>query len=197
MSPCGNIVLVGLSGAGKTSCARILADLLDLAVLDSDEIIQAETGRSVAEIFSQDGEAHFRALERRLIEKLLAQDPPLENTVLSVGGGLPAQGDNINLLKKLGFTVFLNASPQTLAGRLHDDLSRDHSLRPLLNKANCKEDKTQANEKLEARLTEQLAARRKYYEEAHLVIDTDGKSKQNICLEIQTIIINKAFETTH
>ena len=207
MSPCGNVVLVGLSGAGKTSCAQILAELLDLAVLDSDEIIQREAGRTVAEIFSQEGEGHFRVLERQLLERLLEQNPPLKNTVLSVGGGLPAHEDNIHLLKKIGFTVFLNASPATLARRLAQDLSRDHSLRPLLtniadanNRTNCKEEKplsetaadkeAQTNKNLEVRLTELLAGRRKYYEEAHLVIDTEGKSKPDICREIQTIIVN-------
>jgi len=206
MSPCGNIVLVGLSGAGKTSCAQILAELLDLAVLDSDEIIQRESGRTVAEIFAQEGEPHFRALERQLIEGLLNQDSPLKNTVLSVGGGLPVHGDNIHLLKKIGFTVFLNAAPSTLARRLAEDLSRDHSLRPLLNQiledqdkntpSNCKEESlenqvtAEANKNLELRLSELLAGRLKYYEEAHLVINTDGKSKQDICREIQTIIVN-------
>jgi len=207
MSPCGNIVLVGLSGAGKTSCAQILAELLDLAVFDSDEIIQRESGRTVSEIFAQEGEPHFRALERKLIEGLLNQDPPLKNTVLSVGGGLPVYEDNIHLLKKIGFTVFLNATPSTLARRLAEDLSRDHSLRPLLNQiledqdknkteSNCKEESrenqvtAEANKNLELRLSELLAGRLKYYEEAHLVIDTDGKSKQDICREIQTIIVN-------
>jgi len=208
MSPCGNIVLVGLSGAGKTSCAQILAELLDLAVLDSDEIIQQEEGRSVAEIFSLQGEGHFRILERQLIERLLHQSPPLKNTVLSVGGGLPTHEDNIHLLKKIGFTVFLNANPATLARRLADDLSRDHSLRPLLNRfadannildenSNKEVVPEQANKNLELRLTELLAGRRKYYEEAHLVIDTDGKSKQDICSEIQTIIVNNVSESTH
>jgi shikimate kinase len=190
MSPCGNIVLVGLSGAGKTSCAQILAGLLDLAVLDTDEVIQKKAGMSVAAIFSEKGEAHFRALERALIEKLV-QDQ-LASTVISVGGGLPAQADNAQLLKKLGFTVFLNANPKTLAKRLDQDLTRDHSLRPLLERAvDCKEEKNQAKIKnLESALGDQLARRRQYYEQAHLVIDTDGRSKQDICLEIQTIIVN-------
>ena len=196
MSPCGNIVLVGLSGAGKTSCAQILAELLDLAVLDTDVIIQKNTSMSVAAIFAQQGEVYFRALERQLIEDFIEAN--LAGTVLSVGGGLPAQGDNVHLLKKLGLTVFLNASPETLARRLSQDVNRDHSLRPLLarpgtDKDDCKEESQGVKENnLEAALSDQLARRRKYYEEAHLVINTDGKYMQDICLEIQTIIVNNA-----
>jgi shikimate kinase len=219
MSRCGNIVLVGLSGAGKTSCAQILAGLLDLAVLDTDAVIQENAGMSVAGIFAEKGEEYFRTLERQLIEALLAKSPPLSSTVLSVGGGLPAQADNVQLLKKLGFTVFLNANPRTLAHRLSQDVNRDHGLRPLLNQApdhlqnhvqdhikdhknddqkdhkeDCKEENNEVKtDNLAVALGDQLARRRKYYEEAHLVIDTDGKSKQDICLEIQSIIINQEF----
>ncbi len=213
MSPCGNIVLVGLSGAGKTSCAQILAGLLDMAVLDTDEVIQKQEGQSVATIFAHQGEAHFRQLERALIENLL--EGKIEATVISVGGGLPAQGDNAQLLKQLGFTVFLDAPPETIARRLAEDLSRDHSLRPLLAGGNdCKEVKpaeeadqsncenggrgedrpekiaAEKSKKLQATLAAQLATRRKYYEEAHLVISTEGKSTKEICREIQTIIVN-------
>jgi shikimate kinase len=198
MSPCGNIVLIGLSGAGKTSCAQILAGLLDLAVLDTDDIIQKKAEMSVARIFTEKGEAHFRSLERQLIEELL--ETKLGATVLSVGGGLPAQTDNIQLLKKIGLTVYLRASPVALALRLTEDLSRDHSLRPLLARTNeslnasgdCKEESSKSlkNKYLEAALVDQLARRHEFYEQAHLVIDTEGKSKQEICREIQTIIVN-------
>jgi len=192
MSPYGNIVLVGLSGAGKTTCAQLLSELLNLSLLDTDQIIQSNNKMTVAEIFSKNGEEHFRLLERELIQKLLTEDPPFKNSVLSVGGGLPTYRDNIDLLKKVGFTVFLNASAATLARRLVDDMTRDHSLRPLLaGSGDCKEEKDWEKEGLlRARLEDQLARREKYYRQAHLVIDTDGKSKQDICFEIQTILIN-------
>ncbi len=147
----------------------------------------------MAAIFTDNGEAHFRALERALIENLL--QVKLSGTVISVGGGLPAQADNASLLKELGFTIFLDAQPTTIAARLAADLSRDHSLRPLLTGGrDCKvEKKSQIkNENLLATLEQQLAGRRKYYEEAHLVINTEGKSADEICREIQTIIVNNS-----
>ncbi|MBU6451531.1 MAG: hypothetical protein KGS72_07125 [Cyanobacteria bacterium REEB67] len=204
MSPCGNIVLIGLSGAGKTSCAELLAELLNLSMLDTDKIIQNSVGKSVAEIFKDEGEGHFRELERAVIQELLGRAEPLKNTVLSVGGGLPTYRDNIDLLKRLGFTVFLNTSPKTLARRLAEDVVADKGLRPLLGAGNsqasggCKDTTVPSAsdrhiENLEKRLSEQLAGRFKHYEKAHMVVNTDGKTKQDVCFEIQTILINNTI----
>jgi shikimate kinase len=208
MSPCGNIVLIGLSGAGKTSCAEVLASLMNLSMLDTDQIIQSRAKKSVAEIFKDEGEAHFRTLERAVIEELLERQEPLKNTVLSVGGGLPTYLDNIELLKRIGFTVFLNTSPKTLARRLAEDAVSDKGLRPLLGtgdprqSSGCKDSSSERDsekdrekhiENLEKRLSEQLAGRFKHYEKAHMVVSTDGKTKQDVCFEIQTILINNTI----
>jgi shikimate kinase len=186
-----NIILIGLSGTGKTSCAQILASDAGLKLLDTDKVIQEKAGQSVAEIFAASGEAHFRKLERDLITGLLAQNPSLERTVISVGGGLPTYEDNIDLLKQLGFTVFLNTDPATLSARLGDELAAKSGLRPLLGDG-CKagSDNSAHLSTLEKKLADQLAKRLKYYSQAHLTVSTAGKSKQEVCAEIQTILIN-------
>lgn len=77
------VVLVGFMGAGKTTAGRMLAQRLGLPFVDSDHVVAQRAGRTIAEIFDQDGEAAFRALEARVIADL-ASGPPV---VLSLGGG--------------------------------------------------------------------------------------------------------------
>jgi shikimate kinase len=77
------IVLVGVPGAGKTTVGRLLAKELGLEFLDSDQVIESRTGKSVSDIFTQDGEPAFRQIEHDVIVDLLDSS----NTVLALGGG--------------------------------------------------------------------------------------------------------------
>ncbi|MCU1690370.1 MAG: Shikimate kinase [Jatrophihabitantaceae bacterium] len=77
------VVLVGFMGAGKTTTGRMLAQRLGIPFVDSDHVVTQRTGRTIAEIFADDGEAAFRALEAEVIAELVAGPP----VVLSVGGG--------------------------------------------------------------------------------------------------------------
>ncbi len=77
------IVLVGVPGAGKTTVGKLLAKELGLEFLDSDQVIETRSGKSVADIFTQDGEPAFRQIEHDVIVDLLDSS----NTVLALGGG--------------------------------------------------------------------------------------------------------------
>ena len=72
-----HLVLVGMMGVGKSTAARVLADRLGRRVIDSDAVIEARTGRTVREIFAEDGEAAFRALETDVLLEALASEEPL------------------------------------------------------------------------------------------------------------------------
>ena len=82
-----NLALIGFMGAGKTSVGRIVADQLRLDYVDTDELIQSRTGRTINDIFAKDGEPAFRALEQQVTEELTTR----ERTLIATGGGLPTR----------------------------------------------------------------------------------------------------------
>src|SRR5213075_2286810 len=90
-----NLALIGFMGTGKSSVGRLVADALHFTFLDTDHVIQARAGSTVREIFEQEGEPAFREWERRIVEELTRRT----KTVISAGGGLPANQANLTSLK--------------------------------------------------------------------------------------------------
>src|SRR5580658_6492874 len=121
-----NIALIGFMGTGKTSVGRLVAEQLDFAYLDTDEMIQSATGKTIAEIFSNNGEPVFRALEEKTVEELAGKT----RTVICAGGGLPINPHNLASLKTHALVVCLWASPERIWERV-----RNQSHRPLLHDA--------------------------------------------------------------
>lgn len=119
-----NIVLIGMPGAGKTTIGRKLHKLLDRPVLDSDDQVIKETGRSVKDLF-QEGEDVFRAAETAAIKTLSETD----GIIISCGGGVVKRPENIAYLQQNGKIFFLNRDLEAIAG------SVDKTSRPLLNSA--------------------------------------------------------------
>jgi shikimate kinase len=113
-----------LSGAGKSSVGRALAARLGWRLCDTDTLIAQAAGRSVAEIFAEDGEARFRDLEAAALRAALAGGP----CVVAAGGGIVLRAENRALLRAHAFVVWLDAPTETLVARLraHDEA------RPLL-----------------------------------------------------------------
>lgn len=108
------IALVGLMGVGKTTVGRRLAKTLELPFYDSDEEIEAASGRTVAGYFRDHGEAEFRAGERRVISRLLS-DKPL---ILATGGGAFIPEDTRDILQNGALTIFLKGDFETLFTRV-------------------------------------------------------------------------------
>jgi len=115
-----NIVLVGFMGTGKTVTGRILAERTSMELIDMDARIEDQQGKTIPEIFAQEGEPAFRALERRLARELSA----LNGVIISTGGGIVLDPDNISDFEKNGLVVCLSASPETILRRLETDTSR-------------------------------------------------------------------------
>jgi shikimate kinase len=114
-------VLVGLPGSGKTSAGRRLAAVLTVPFADSDDLIEQQAGRSVAEIFASDGEDGFRALEARVIAAALTTFPG----VLSLGGGAVLAESTRAALRESGVPIIhLTTRVATLTGRIGDGRSR-------------------------------------------------------------------------
>jgi shikimate kinase len=121
------VVLVGMMGAGKTTVGRELAARLGWRFLDSDALVEASTGSTVAELFATGGEDAFRAEESRVLAEALASDGP---AVVSAAGGAVLAPANRALLATARAVVWLRAEPATLAARVGSGegrpLLRDH-----------------------------------------------------------------------
>lgn len=98
-----NIALIGMPGCGKTTIGRKLAQKLGIRFYDSDKYIEETTGKSITEIF-QNGEGYFRQLETETIKKLALEIP----CVISTGGGIVKNDENIEALKENGIIIFIN-----------------------------------------------------------------------------------------
>ncbi|MCG5243442.1 shikimate kinase [Azospirillum doebereinerae] len=119
------VVLVGLMGAGKSAIGRRLATRLNLPFRDADTEIEAAAGCTIAEIFARDGEPVFRAVERKIIARLLTEEPP---HILATGGGAFMDAETRATIHDHGLSVWLRAELDVLIART---ARRTH--RPLLN----------------------------------------------------------------
>jgi shikimate kinase len=109
------IILVGMMGAGKTTVGSRLAHRLGWEYLDSDAEVMAATGRSVPELFAEQGEAAFRSEEARVLAEALGGDTPV---VVSAAGGVVLSSSNRDLMASSGVVVWLRADPAVLARRV-------------------------------------------------------------------------------
>lgn len=134
------LYLVGFMGCGKTRIGRLVADALGRGFLDVDSMIcEAAGGRSVREIFEDDGEPSFRKLETECLRRTEEWD----EVVIATGGGVMASEENRELLRELGTTIWLNVPFDVILGRMSDHGRRQ---RPLLD------DESRARRLYDARL---------------------------------------------
>jgi len=117
-----HLVLVGLMGSGKTTVGTLVAAALDLPFVDSDQVIEAATGRTVRDIWLGDGEPVFRALETDALRNALEGSPP---SVIAAAGGIVLSYENREILKSRGaFVVWLTADPAALVRRARRGVHR-------------------------------------------------------------------------
>ncbi len=116
-----NIILIGFMGAGKTTIGKKLAKELGKAFIDTDEVIEKKEKKSVSQIFKEEGEQYFRQLEHNLLKQLFLEE---KSYIISVGGGLPIQENNKEILKQLGKCIYLQTSKETIWDRLKNDTTR-------------------------------------------------------------------------
>jgi shikimate kinase len=120
--PDQHVVLVGLMGAGKSSVGRVLADRLGRRLYDSDAVIEARTGRTVREIFEDDGEPAFRALETDVLLEALADPTP--GVIAAAGGVVLAERNRAALKTARAKVVWLRAEPANLVDRVRTGVHR-------------------------------------------------------------------------
>ena len=159
-----NIYLVGMMGAGKSAAGRPLAEALGYRFLDADTALEQVAGRSIPEIFANDGEAGFRALETAV----LAQITGWHSLVVATGGGVVTRPENWGHLRQ-GLVVWLDAPGDVLLERL----ASDPTPRPLMQAADP-----------EAQLQALLAQRRPLYGQADLRVLQSGERPEQVAARV-------------
>ena len=134
----GRIFLIGLPGAGKTTLGQRIANKLGITFYDLDFKISQVEESSIAEIFEQKGEEHFRGLEKKYLEEIIEEN---QNFVLSTGGGTPCFFDNMKTMNLNGVTVYINTPIEVIEERLKNDTTR-----PLMKKLSLSELKSKREE---------------------------------------------------
>lgn len=174
-------MLVGMMGTGKSTVAGLLGAMLGLGAVDTDQLVEGRAGRTVAEIFEDDGEAGFRVAEARAIAEVGEMAGPL---VVSVGGGAVLAATNRAAIRALGTVVWLRARPATLAARLR--AGRD---RPLLSTGPGNPSGATTAHDVFVRLGTE---RRPLYEEvADIVVDVDDLSAPEVATRVADAFIER------
>lgn len=113
-----NVVLIGFRAAGKTTVGRRLSTLLQRAFVDSDEMIEQRQKMAIEEIVRRHGWDRFRTIEREVISELSNYD----HLIISAGGGVPVDPENVKGLKKKGLLIWLKADVEVLLERMSGDI---------------------------------------------------------------------------
>lgn len=159
-----NIVLIGFMGTGKTSVGKRVAEQLEMAFLDMDDIIVERQGKDISRIFAEDGEPFFRQLERELVGELARRD----GLVIATGGGVVLNDDNITDFRSSGVVICLSADPNIILERVTQETHR-----PLL----------EGDEKIR-RILEILEARQGLYNAIPHQIDTTHLTVDEVVAQV-------------
>ncbi len=169
-----NLYLVGFTGTGKSTAGRAAARQLDYDFIDSDHEIERLHGKAIAQIFAEEGEPAFRALERRFVEN----EPPSSRRVVACGGGLVVPPGMLELLRTRGVVICLHASLETVIERTARSVHR-----PLVQ-----------GEDREVRVRELYAQREDIYRRAGTMVLTDNRPLREIATHLLRVFQREARE---
>lgn len=167
-----NLVLFGFMGTGKTLIASMMEQRLPLRRVDMDDIIEQRQEQSISQIFAEHGEPFFRQCEHEIAAEL----GNASGLIISTGGGVVLNKNNILNLSKNGVCVCLDAQPDTIYERVKSETHR-----PLLK----------TDDPL-GTIRSMLADRKTCYEAVPFHVVTDGKDPETICDEIEMIYSNNS-----
>ncbi|MBO1512340.1 shikimate kinase [Metabacillus bambusae] len=156
------IYLTGFMGAGKTTVGELLAEKLNLPVLDSDQQIVKKLNMTIKEIFDLHGESFFRDAETDILKEL-----PTEDVIITTGGGIVIKDENRALMKKNGQIILLHADVDIIYDRVHSDTNR-----PLASK--------KTKDELHALYHSRVA----FYQDCSFTVGTSNKDIDEIVNEI-------------
>jgi shikimate kinase len=159
-----NIVIIGFMGTGKTTIATKLANRLKMDYVSTDNLIEKKEKRTINEIFTKEGEDHFRDVESAVVKEVSA----LKNSVIDAGGGVVLRQENIGNFKTGGIVICLTADAEIIMQR-----TKKYKHRPLLNV-----------EDPQHKIRELLMKRAPFYARADHVIDTGKLTARQVVEEI-------------
>jgi shikimate kinase len=168
-----NLFLIGYRCTGKTSAGKTLAAKLGWTFVDSDRVITAEIGCSIAEFIAANGWAAFRETERNVIARLSEMD----RQVVAAGGGVVTATENVGRMRSSGKVIWLQASPDTIRRRMQADAGTAANRPPLTGQGSLEE--------IAAVLDERKPL---YADAAHYLIDTDDLNTDEVVEKIIEII---------
>ena len=151
------IFLLGFMGSGKSFWGKKWAALSGLAFFDIDEIVEKEQEKTIAAIFAEDGEQHFRNLETDALKKFSDK----ANVIVACGGGTPCFNDNLSWMNENGISVYLQSSPENIVKRLVSEQQK----RPLI--------KHLQQDELLFYVTEKIKEREAFYSQAKIILHVD------------------------
>src|SRR5579883_1008263 len=165
------IFLTGLSGSGKSTVGRRVATLLNWDFVDTDELLAERAGMPVGQALATYGEERFRQLESEMLRAALSR----ERVVIATGGGIVISAANRALLQEQGLNIYLHTSVETAWQRVEEQVRAEGDLvaRPLV-----------AGPDGQQRLSNLLAARSAWYEQAHVTIATDGAGIDQVAQQV-------------
>lgn len=165
------VVLIGYMASGKSTIGKMLAEKLNYDFIDLDDYIETSENKQVSDIFKTKGEIYFRKQETHYLKELLQSK---NNIVLSLGGGTPCFGDNMDIiLNSNAKSIYLRTSIDTLVERLKTEKSK----RPLIAHI-------ETNESLIEFIGKHLFERAAYYNKANVILSTDNKAGNDIVEEL-------------
>jgi shikimate kinase len=165
------IYLIGLPGCGKSTLGKQLAQKLNIPFIDLDAEIEKNERMSIKEIFKLRGENTFRRVESQLLRKISGED---EEFVMATGGGAPVFFDNIEVMNKLGITIFLDVPAREIANRI---LKSNKEERPLLARL--------APDELKDQIEFLRSHRIHFYNQALHTISADAISVEDVLIKLQ------------
>lgn len=163
-----HLILVGLPGCGKSTVGRAVAERLGRGFLDFDQEIERRQGKTIAEIFGEKGEGHFRELERALTDELRL----MGNMILAPGGGWVTNAEVVRLLRPPGRLIYLRVRPETALKRL----GAERTTRPLLMRPDPL-----------GEITRLLQGRRAAYESADHVIEAELLGVEEVIKRVSSL----------
>ncbi len=170
-----NIFLIGFMGSGKSSIGKKLAGKLEYEFFDVDNVIEKNTGKTISEIFSEEGEGSFREYEQQALLQLSNK----KNAVIATGGGTPCFHNNMQMIKKTGISVYIKRSPEYLK----KILKQSKQNRPLVASKSADE--------LDHYIFDMLIKREPYYLKADYTIENEDTNIESI---VSALL--KKFSTT-
>ncbi len=159
-------------GSGKSTLGKIVGESHNIPVVDLDTYIEESEGLTIPEIFRLKGEIFFRKIESKYLQELALRS---DTFILSVGGGTPVYGNNMEILSNSFTTVYLRANVPTLYKRL----SKNKGSRPLIQSV--------SDENLAEFIGKHLFERSPFYERSEVLIDVNNKSLRKAVLELNTL----------